>query len=765
MALDTTTAAVPPMPSVPPAPVTLSPVPPQAAPPAEQEADGWWVQAVARLGTGWSRLQAAGAAWLMAAELDDLETALAEVAVDRDRRNERAIGAQQRDLRKLRRAVTAEAEEGDADGAARMGLALGSVAQAGPELVVDAITRRDITHLRWRRRGTRIGIVLAAGYAVLTATAHEPVIAPLELLAALITVWVMGRPQDQQEEGQAVGAGQQQAPAADQAQAATTAAAPDSRTEEGVTSVVPPFVTPVDLAKRDAARVRGELDLVTAFAKAGIIRSEQIPETHTVGGLREDGPGWTATVELPRGVKAAAATSRVEELASALRLKRVRIEMTQDSGEDGHEGRVRLWVANSDSPYGKAKTPSALIDAPVWDFWHQGVPLGADARGARQVMHLLWSSLMVGGLMGYGKSYFARLVAAAAALDPTVRIIVVTGKTGPDWAPLKHIAHRYIAGATPDIIREVLAVMEGTIEEMQDRGTTLEELYETDPDQAPEGKITPALAAAGMGPVLLVVDELQELLDGAALVRVAVDDDNADSDKPGRTPTRSGKDVLVESFARYVRVTRFVGGMGVFITQRPDANSVPTALREVCAKRASCRVKGDRSAKMVLGDDAVAGGAAPHMLTEDSKGVVVLDQGGEEGHVTLKADVIDLPEFKEICLRGRTLREAAGTLTGDATTHGTVDPAVAAARILLADAIAVLDGAGVDRARTDRLVELLTAAHPDDRYEGLTGAQLQARLRDAGAGTTRKLGAIDGMANPNGYTREQLDQALAQHGK
>lgn len=217
--------------------------------------------------------------------------------------------------------------------------------------------------------------------------------------------------------------------------------------------------------------------------------------------------------------------------------------------------------------------------------------------------------------------------------------------------------------------------------------------------------------------------------------------------------------MLVESFARYVRVTRFVGGMGVFITQRPDANSVPTALREVCAKRASCRVKGDRSAKMVLGDDAVAGGAAPHMLTEDSKGVVVLDQGGEEGHVTLKADVIDLPDFKDICLRGRELRISAGTLTGEAATHGHVDPTVAMARDLLTDAIAVLDQEGVDRARTDRLVELLTLHHPA-RYEGLTGAQLQARLRDAGAGTTRKIGAVDGQTNANGYRRDQLAAAL-----
>ncbi|MFF4574852.1 hypothetical protein [Streptomyces sp. NPDC001410] len=221
---------------------------------------------------------------------------------------------------------------------------------------------------------------------------------------------------------------------------------------------------------------------------------------------------------------------------------------------------------------------------------------------------------------------------------------------------------------------------------------------------------------------------------------------------------RSGRDLMVEGFARYVRVTRFVGGMGVFITQRPDADSVPTKLREVCAKRASYRVKGDRSAKMVLGDDAVANGAAPHLLTEASRGVVVLDQGSDDGHVTLKADVIDLPDFKEICLRGRQLREEAGTLTGDAVVYGKTHAAEATARGLIADCIAVMDADGVDRIRTQRLVELLQLRYPD-RYGDLTTTQLQAQLRDAGAGTTRKLGPLDGMANPNGYTREQLADA------
>ncbi|NWF27997.1 hypothetical protein HW130_17280 [Streptomyces sp. PKU-EA00015] len=606
------------------------------------------------------------------------------------------------------------------------------------------VAGKDLIRARWTKKASRAGAVALGAVAYLNGVAVEPLLALASLGAAPVSWWYLGRDfaADETPAAAVVVPGQATSP---EAADPTAPFVPDTLAAMGRVSLIKP----------ESGRVQGEKDLVTALIKARIITEAQRDETHLAGVIQPSGPGWTATVELPRGVKASAAVSRVEELASALRIKKSRIEIAADTSNDGHDGRFVLWVANEDNPYGSHKTPSRLIEMERWDFWNHGVPLGADARNTRHEMHLLWSSLLIGGLMGYGKSYMARLVAAAAALDPTVRIIVVTGKTGPDWAPLRHVAHQWIAGATPDIIRRVLRVMERTIGEMQDRGTELDRLYEEDPDTVPEGKITLDLAKKGMGPVLLVVDELQELLDGAALVQVAIEDE---PEGGGRPKSRSGRDLMVEAFARYVRVTRFVGGMGVFITQRPDADSVPTKLREVCAKRASYRVKGDNSAKMVLGDDAVANGAAPHLLTEASKGVVVLDQGGEQGHVTLKADVIDLPDFREICLRGRQLRTDAGTLTGDAVEYGKEDAAAAAVAQLLEDCVAVLDQAGFDRARTEVLLKLLVDHRPAP-YGEMTTAQLQARLRDAGAGRTQKLGPWDGMANPNGYLRDQLTAA------
>lgn len=699
-------------------------------------------------------------AWFSTADVTD-----ADLAREIERKRRAVTARAQAELQARVRGLQARLRVADEHQAAALTLQL-TAAQTQLQLRQDddadrlTVAGHDLGRARWMKKAGRYGMVGAGTLAYLNGVAVEPLLA-LAALGAVPVGWLyLGR-----EFPAAGGAapGPEGAPVSLLKDGAVTEA---TGTHENSAAVFVPDTLSalgrVSLVKRENARVQGEVDLVTALVKAGIITEAQRDQTHLSGVIQPSGPGWIATVELPRGMPASAAVGKVEELASAMRIKRSQIEIRPDTSADGHDGRLVLWVADQPDPFGTGITVSELVHAQCWDFWKQGVPLGPDARARRHMLHLIWSSILLGGLMGYGKSYLARLIAAAAALDPTMRIIVITGKTGPDWAPLKYVAHQWIAGASPDVIRKVLSVMETTITEMQDRGTELERLYETDPAQVPEGKVTPALAANGMGPVLLVVDELQELLDGAALVQVAIDDDLGE--EGGRAKKKNARDILVDSFARYVRVTRFVLGMGVFITQRPSSDSVPTKLRDVCAKRGSFRVKSRDSAKMVLGDDAVNQGAAPHLLGENAKGIVVLELGDEAGHITVKADVIDLPAFKDICLRGRQLRLDAGTLTGDALEYGKQDLEKATRIRLLTDCVTLLEDERLDRARAERLVEILQR-HLRDRYAGLTAADLQARLRDAGAGGTTRIGAVDGLQNARGYTRDQLATALDEQRK
>jgi S-DNA-T family DNA segregation ATPase FtsK/SpoIIIE len=86
------------------------------------------------------------------------------------------------------------------------------------------------------------------------------------------------------------------------------------------------------------------------------------------------------------------------------------------------------------------------------NFW-QPWPFGLDERGEPVTPCLLWSSLLVGAVPRQGKTFAARTVALAAALDPHVRLHIYDMKGSPDWTAFRHVAHRWQLGDTPDPTR------------------------------------------------------------------------------------------------------------------------------------------------------------------------------------------------------------------------------------------------------------------------------------------------------------------------
>lgn len=716
---------VPPMPTQAPGQVFLSKVPADAPPPVVK------LTVWAQTKRGCQTLYQQGRAWVLLEGVDE-ENLAKDVIHKRAAENRKAIRQHHNEIRDLQKQAATAANQGHPGQADRFNQAFATRVTVGPVLphADDDVTEKDIKRHKRTQQAGRCAMVAAgvvAGW-VMLGKMQYPI---LGILAAVLggfgAAWWAGRNREADDK--------ESSPVMLAAESPATIAAAASASAAG----------PVVLTKSEDVQVRGANDLVTALVKAKIIEEADREETSVLG-LRTDGPGWTATIELPGGRTAEQAIARLVPLAGALRVKASRIELKKDTTPEGHESRFAIWVADADNPFGTGKTPSPLIAADEWNFWIDGVPLGQDARRDRQALHLLWSSLLIGGLQDYGKSYLARLIAAAAALDPYVRIIVITGKSGPDWVALKKIAHTYISGAKPETLAEVHETLDDLIASMQNRGEQLESLSETDPAQCPEGKLTPALARqADKMVTLLIVDELQELLDAAANTKVKV----VEEDEDGKgAKHRNGKDVLVETLARYVRVARFVGGMGVFITQRPDADSVPAKLRGVCVKRACFRVKGVESAKMVLGGDAVEAGAAPHKLLEHHKGVVVLDQGAESGHITQKSDVIELPEFREIVERGYGLRVKAGTLTGHAASRSRVDEAVARAAELRRDAVAVFDRLGVPDTQG------LTAESLAEEL-GIDVDALRERLRRDGI-TTTNIVTFGAGKRLKGFKRDQF---------
>ncbi|MCG6497627.1 hypothetical protein [Kitasatospora sp. A2-31] len=116
-----------------------------------------------------------------------------------------------------------------------------------------------------------------------------------------------------------------------------------------------------------------------------------------------------------------------------------------------------------------------------------------------------------------------------------------------------------------------------------------------------------------------------------------------------------------------------------------------------------------------------------------------------------------VPQLDEESLRMGG-KEFAGLFDKRGTAAKAKARAAAGDRIL-ADTIDALRGASLDRARTERIAELLAALDPTT-YSGITADETGRRLRGAGAGGTVKIGPTDGMANPNGYRLADLSEAL-----
>lgn len=132
----------------------------------------------------------------------------------------------------------------------------------------------------------------------------------------------------------------------------------------------------------------------------------------------------------------------------------------------------------------------------------------------------------------------------------------------------------------------------------------------------------------------------------------------------------------------------------VLATQRPDSKTIPSGLRAVLGSRFALRVMDWRDSNIVLGEQMNTRGYDSSRLLASHKGVGILRPDGE---TQAGADVLALTvrtyympneAWHELCRRGRTLREAAGTLTGHAAGQDTVPELdhAAAARVIGAGA-------------------------------------------------------------------------------
>lgn len=476
-----------------------------------------------------------------------------------------------------------------------------------------------------------------------------------------------------------------------------------------------------------------------ALRAVGLLKTgkgdDEGPRVTCVMGPVRDGRGWAVVFDLPRGGGKTAADVLAKRTAIAAELGVDEIQVIAArvrAAGGGHAGRVSMWVADDD-PYLGEPVKSPLQKTETFTVWDP-IPFGQDARGNRITVPIMWQSLFFGGLPRRGKTFTQRLMTAAGLLDAYVRHYVADGKGGADWMPMKAVAHRLVMGAEDDAVEALKAMLKELIAEMERRFVLLRGLPVS---VCPEGKLTPQIVEKYNVPVIFVtIDELQEYF-------TAMDKDD--------------REQVINDLCRIARRGPAAGFVSNFASQRPDADSVPTKLREIITLRYCTQVVDQTSSDMVLGKGKAAQGADASVLSEDHKGTGVLVTG-PASFVTVRADFLDGPAFAELCQRGRALRVKHGQLTGDALGDVTAAAGTAGITIapVLSDCLDVMRH--TDRMHTvdllDRLVNL-----DEDRYGDLDAERLAADLEAAGVDRTTRQVKVGGK-NLAGYRRADLEAAV-----
>lgn len=474
--------------------------------------------------------------------------------------------------------------------------------------------------------------------------------------------------------------------------------------------------------------------LNAAFRAAGLLKDGA--SLSLIQPILRDGDGWATVLDLPRGggKTAADALAKRNTLAAELGVDEIQLIMDRVRAHaGGHGGRLSLWVADDD-PYMGPPTPSPLATMERFSLWDGPIPFGADARGRRVDVDIKWQSMFFGGLPRRGKTFSQRLLSTAGVLDPHVDHYVADFKGGQDWVPIRQVAVRLVLGAEDDALEAFEEMLDELIVEMGRRFALFRDLPTS---VCPEGKLTPQIQKKyGLNWIFLTIDELQEAL-------TALD--------------KESRERIIDKLCRLARRGPAAGIISNDASQRPDADSVPTKLREIITIRYSTQVVDRASSDMVLGKGKAAQGADASILQEEHKGVGVLVTG-PSNWTTVKADYLDGPGFAEVCARGRALREAAGTLKGEAA--GDV--------LALADA----QGRQIPQVVNDVLMvmrhsprmfttDLLAglANLDEDEYGDWNPEILAIELEKAGVERTSKQVKISGE-NRAGYQRRDIEDAV-----
>jgi S-DNA-T family DNA segregation ATPase FtsK/SpoIIIE len=364
-----------------------------------------------------------------------------------------------------------------------------------------------------------------------------------------------------------------------------------------------------------------------------------------LGPIRIAGCGVEVDVTLPSGVSTAEVQARRKKLAENLSRHEHEVFVTIPQAART----VRLWIADSgalDEPIG----PSPLVtdETTTANYATGKAPWGKDLRGDAATLSLFQRHLLITGLSNQGKTAALRSLALWLALDKSVEFRIADLKGVGDWGMFDGIATVLIQGPTDDHVIDATEMVEGLVEEMENR------------IQAPPGTTFP--------PLIGIVDEAQ-----VAFMCPAVGEDKRPYGGSKATSRYFMAVRKIHNQGRAVDVLLFEG------TQDPTDQNLPKLVREGAHTRVSLVLGTESQARMALGDKAVDGGAAPHLLRQGlDKGTVVVASDGitipaGQASITVRTHFIDTETAHTIAERAKALRDGVTTLTAVEEPAATVD--------------------------------------------------------------------------------------------
>lgn len=292
-------------------------------------------------------------------------------------------------------------------------------------------------------------------------------------------------------------------------------------------------------------------------------------------GIHKDGPGWLARVNLPQGVEAVDVIEKRGKLSSALRLP---VDQVWPAAGPEHAGQLDLWVGY---------LPASKMGQPRWSLLAENArtsvfelhEFGTDQRQRPVSTVLFERNFLVGGVPGSGKSYGARTLVTIAALDPTCELKIVEYKGVGDFLDFAPLCSTYAVGVDDQAFKTGMDMLAWGLAEAERRGERIRKLKES--GQAPEGKVTPEIAArkgSGLHPVMIVIDEAHELFGDAEY----------------------GKEAA-QAAERLIKRGRALGIIVVLATQIPDKTSLPPNITRCVTVRWCMAVLDQVANDMILG--------------------------------------------------------------------------------------------------------------------------------------------------------------------